>query len=78
MMVLGEMIDVADLPDFPARAGSGPVPVVDDGGDSFEEHEKRLVRDALARAEGNQSKAARELRLGARCAALQDEEARPA
>ncbi|MGA2716533.1 MAG: sigma-54 dependent transcriptional regulator [Bryobacteraceae bacterium] len=67
MMVLGEMIDVADLPDylrFPAKQQSGPVPVAEEGSDSFEEHEKRLVRDALARAEGNQSKAARELRIG--------------
>jgi transcriptional regulator with PAS, ATPase and Fis domain len=68
MMVMGEMIDVADLPDylrFPSRtAASGPLPVGDEGGDSFEEHEKRLVRDALARADGNQSKAARELRIG--------------
>jgi DNA-binding NtrC family response regulator len=68
MMVLGEMIDVADLPDylrFPARhQPSGPVPVAAEGSDSFEEHEKRLVREALARAEGNQSKAARELRIG--------------
>ncbi len=67
MMVLGDMIDVADLPDylrFPLRSNSGPMPVVDEGADSFEEHEKRLVRDALSRAEGNQSKAARELRIG--------------
>ena len=68
MMVLGDMIDVVDLPDylrFPTRhQSSGPVPVAEEGSDSFEEHEKRLVRDALARAEGNQSKAARELRIG--------------
>jgi transcriptional regulator with PAS, ATPase and Fis domain len=66
MMVLGDMIDVADLPDylrFPTRhQSSGPVPVAEEGSDSFEAHEKRLVRDALSRAEGNQSKAARELR----------------
>src|ERR1700733_2733437 len=68
MMVLGDMIDVVDLPDylrFPTRhQSSGPVPVAEEGSDSFEEHEKRLVRDALARSEGNQSKAARELRIG--------------
>ena len=68
MMVLGDMIDVVDLPDylrFPTRhQSSDPVPVAVEGSDSFEEHEKRLVRDALARAEGNQSKAARELRIG--------------
>ena len=68
MMVLGDMIDVVDLPDylrFPTRhQSSGPVPIAEEGSDSFEEHEKRLVRDALSRAEGNQSKAARELRIG--------------
>jgi DNA-binding NtrC family response regulator len=68
MMVMGEMIDVADLPDylrFPSRTSAGgPLPVADEGGDSFEEHEKRLVHDALARADGNQSRAARELRIG--------------
>jgi transcriptional regulator with PAS, ATPase and Fis domain len=68
MMVMGDTIDVADLPDylrFPARQQSAAPPAaVEEGGDSFEEHEKRLVHDALARAEGNQSKAARELRIG--------------
>ena len=66
MMVLGEMLDIPDLPDYlktPARHSSAPVPVVEVG-DSFEEHEKRLVQEALSRAEGNQSKAARELRIG--------------
>jgi DNA-binding NtrC family response regulator len=31
---------------------------------SLEEHEKRLVTDALAQAGGNQSQAARQLRIG--------------
>jgi DNA-binding NtrC family response regulator len=70
MMVLGDLIDVADLPDYlrcpaPARQqSSAPLAMAVDGSDSFEEHEKRLVHDALTRAEGNQSKAARELRIG--------------
>ena len=70
MMVLGDLIDVADLPDYlrcpaPARQQqSAPMAMAVDGSDSFEEHEKRLVHDALTRAEGNQSKAARELRIG--------------
>jgi DNA-binding NtrC family response regulator len=69
MMVLGDLIDVADLPDylrFPAKQQqqSAPMAMAVDGSDSFEEHEKRLVHDALTRAEGNQSKAARELRIG--------------
>jgi DNA-binding NtrC family response regulator len=71
MMVLGDLIDVADLPDylrFPAKQQQHQQPaamaMAVDGSDSFEEHEKRLVHDALMRAEGNQSKAARELRIG--------------
>ena len=35
-----------------------------DAAGSFDDHEKFLIRDALARADGNQSKAARELRIG--------------
>jgi DNA-binding NtrC family response regulator len=34
------------------------------GNESLEENEKRLVTDALAQAGGNQSKAARQLRIG--------------
>ncbi len=72
MMVLGDLIDVADLPDYlrcpaPARQQQqqlASMAMAVDGSDSFEEHEKRLVHDALMRAEGNQSKAARELRIG--------------
>jgi DNA-binding NtrC family response regulator len=67
MMVMGDMIDVADLPNYlrcPTRHSTGPVPIEEESAASFEEHEKRLVRDALSRAEGNQSKAARELRIG--------------
>ena len=70
MMVMGDLIDVADLPDYlrcPVRQQQQPAPLAMaavEGSDSFEEHEKRLVHDALMRAEGNQSKAARELRIG--------------
>jgi DNA-binding NtrC family response regulator len=67
MMVLGDLIDVADLPDylrFPARQQPAPISIAEEGSDSFEDHERRLVHDALTRAEGNQSKAARELRIG--------------
>ncbi len=73
MMSLAETIDVQDLPDYllhpgatPARAvgaASSPLPL-DSGGDSFEDHEKRLIADALDRANGNQSEAARALRIG--------------
>lgn len=31
---------------------------------SFEDHERRLIAEALARANGNQSQAARALRIG--------------
>ena len=67
MMTVSETIDVNDLPaylhsssrsaDAPARVGA-----LDDL--TFEEHEKRLVTEALARAHGNQSDAARRLRIG--------------
>lgn len=33
-------------------------------GKTFEDHEKRLIQEALAEAEGNQSRAARQLRIG--------------
>jgi DNA-binding NtrC family response regulator len=70
MMVPGDLIDVADLPDYlrcPARQQqhqSVAHMAMAVGSNSFEEHEKRVVHDALTRAEGNQSKAARELRIG--------------
>jgi DNA-binding NtrC family response regulator len=66
MMVMGDVIDVQDLPDYlrsPTRHQPGQVMIAEDSG-SFDDHEKHLIRDALARADGNQSKAARELRIG--------------
>ena len=68
MMAMGETIDVQDFPDYlrsPHRAGEGSAaapPPADE--DTFADHEKRLIMDALARANGNQSQAARSLRLG--------------
>lgn len=67
MMAMGETIDVQDFPDYlraPHHAGEGSAaaPLADE--DSFADHEKRLIIDALARANGNQSQAARSLRLG--------------
>jgi DNA-binding NtrC family response regulator len=76
MMTMGELIDVADLPEIesagaapPSTAGGLPHqvrPPQEDGATSgsFEEHEKQLVANALAQAEGNQSKAARQLKIG--------------
>ena len=65
MMALGDTIDVQDLPDylrFPSAALSAAATVGD--GNSFEEHENRLIAEALAKANGNQSQAARALRIG--------------
>jgi DNA-binding NtrC family response regulator len=67
MMAMGDTIDVADFPDYlrsPQHGGenAGTVPPPDE--DTFAEHEKRLIVEALTRANGNQSQAARSLRLG--------------
>jgi len=71
MMTMTDMIDVMDIPTLepqmrPTDAASRPnLPgAIDPPNQSFEEHEKRLVTDALNQAEGNQSKAARQLRIG--------------
>lgn len=72
MMVMGETIDVQDLPEYlwpaggdrpagtiarPAAAAMGEV-------GSLEEHERMLIGKALETAGGNQSEAARLLRIG--------------
>ncbi len=80
MMTMTEMIDVADLPpllhpstgvsvNMSAQALSG-LSTRQSSGDnnptnqSLEEHEKQLLTTALNQAEGNQSKAARHLKIG--------------
>ncbi len=67
MMALSERIDVQDLPDYlrSSTRDCSPTPVAEplDGG-TFEAHEKRLIADALRKANGNQSEAARALRIG--------------
>jgi DNA-binding NtrC family response regulator len=67
MMALGPTIDVQELPEylrFPLRSSAqAPMaPAPDEG--TFDEHEKRLIADALAQANNNQSQAARALRIG--------------
>ncbi len=76
MMAISEMIDVQDLPEFAylPRAQTGSQAGNSDGsehpagaavspGVSFDEHEKGLLADALERSSGNQSEAARLLRI---------------
>ena len=72
MMTMGDMIDVEDLPQSIRRqgvgkqTGEGPAGESSEGSDSsasFEDHEKGLLVDALARASGNQSEAARILKI---------------
>jgi transcriptional regulator with PAS, ATPase and Fis domain len=71
MMTMTDMIDVADLPILASqspriaiKAQPSHSPATETSNQSLEEHEKRLVTDALTQAEGNQSKAARQLRIG--------------
>ncbi len=80
MMAMGEVVDVADLPEnlarspvstagpmdalSPAATGDETLNLQDASGLSFEEHEKHLLSSALNKAGGNQSEAARQLRIG--------------
>ena len=67
IMTVAETIDVQDLPEYlrvPFRQAASPPLAAPPGDESFEAHEKRLLIDTLARASGNQSQAARELRIG--------------
>jgi DNA-binding NtrC family response regulator len=74
MMAMGDMIDVDDLPvtvrrsdtrKFAAEAGgaNGSSEQGEAAAPSLEDHERELLADALARANGNQSEAARILRI---------------
>ena len=71
MMVMGEMIDVADLPEnlraqapMATTVGNGPAMASAPEKDlSLEEQERLLLVSALERAGGNQSQAARILRI---------------
>lgn len=68
MMTLSNVLDVEDLPQsirqseaWKAAAASSPLDA--DSSVSFEDHERELLTDALERAGGNQSEAARILRI---------------
>jgi DNA-binding NtrC family response regulator len=73
MMAMGDVIDVDDLPatvrradtrKFAAEPGSnGQIEASEASAPSLEDHERELLADALARANGNQSEAARILRI---------------
>src|SRR6266566_3297163 len=70
MMVMGDTIDVRDLPEYlwdsseHAGAEAEPPAATVDGVASLEDQERRLVVQALETAGGNQSQAARLLRIG--------------
>jgi DNA-binding NtrC family response regulator len=74
MMAEGDEIDVADLPatlhgDPPGPTGNGAsplaaAPIAEESDASLAEHERQLVSNALERAKGNQSLAARALGIG--------------
>jgi DNA-binding NtrC family response regulator len=70
MLAAGDRIDVQDLPDYLLQSGhvgpSDSPPSVSQGDrlSTLDEQERRLVSDALAQANGNQSEAARILKIG--------------
>ena len=69
MMTLGDTIDVQDLPPYlliEAQTGSDPVVATEpeSGLGTLEEQERALIQRAMQAAEGNQSQAARALRIG--------------
>jgi len=76
MMAMGDTLDVADLPEWlrqpagkiqPQSTSSTEVSSVDTSApppSSFDEHEKTLLLQTLEQVHGNQSEAARQLRIG--------------
>jgi DNA-binding NtrC family response regulator len=68
MMSLGDMIDVQDLPPYltkhPGGSGQGSPADLPAGLGTLEENERLLLIRALEESHGNQSKAARQLRIG--------------
>jgi DNA-binding NtrC family response regulator len=64
IMVMGTMIDVADLPDYLRHTDPVPAaPLASPEASTLDEQERRLLTDALAQTGGNQSGAARLLRI---------------
>ncbi len=64
IMVMGTMIDVGDLPDFlRQKEPAASPPLVMPEVSSLDEQERRLLTEALAKTGGNQSSAARLLRI---------------
>jgi DNA-binding NtrC family response regulator len=72
MMTLGDTIDVQDLPSYlqsgESAQGAAQEPLMvgeaDSGIGTLEEQEKQLIMRAMQSAAGNQSQAARSLRIG--------------
>jgi DNA-binding NtrC family response regulator len=70
MMVMGDTIDIHDLPEYlraPDESSGAPTKPADTpaaGAESLEDQERRLIVEALKAASGNQSQAARLLRIG--------------
>lgn len=66
MMTITDMIDVADLPLVSQGRSEEAMQssAISASAQSLEEHEKQLVVNALQQAAGNQSQAARQLRIG--------------
>jgi DNA-binding NtrC family response regulator len=68
MMTQGDTIDVPDLPQYLQSATDSTAAANDAASDgevaTLEEHERHLIVRALEQADGNQSKAARLLRIG--------------
>lgn len=69
IMVMGDVIDLQDVPPLIAAQTReapivGVVPEPQAAAESLDEHERAIIKDALERAGGNQSQAARFLRIG--------------
>jgi DNA-binding NtrC family response regulator len=70
MMVMGDTIDVSDLPasvrgiSIERAVGAETYPAIENSAESLDSHERRLLIDAMQRSNNNQSQAARLLRIG--------------